>query len=129
MINFDDYTNETKTEHNSKRPHIPDHPYRLLIVGGSGSGKTNELLNVINNQPDINKIYPYAKDLYEAKYQHLINKSEKVGIDHFNNAKAFFEYSNDMQRVYKNIEDYHPNKKHKVLIVFDDMIVDMINNK
>ena len=75
MINFDDYTNENKIENNSKWPHIPDHPYRLLIVGGSGSGKGNVLLNLINNQPDIDTLYLYAKDLYEAKYQHLI----KVG--------------------------------------------------
>ena len=74
MINFDDYTNVNKTKHNSKWPYIPDHPYRKLIIGGSGSGKTNALLNLINNQPDINKIYPYAKDPYEAKYQYLINK-------------------------------------------------------
>ena len=73
MINFDYYTNENKTEHNSKRPYIPDHPYRLLIVGGSGSGKTNALLNLINDQPDIDKMYLYAKDPYEAKYQYLIS--------------------------------------------------------
>ena len=78
MINFDDYTNENKTEHNSKWPYIPDHPYRILIIGGSGSGKTNALLNLINNQPDIDKIYLYAKDPSEAKYQYLINKREKV---------------------------------------------------
>ena len=92
-------------QHNSKWPHIPNHPYRILIVGGSGSGKTNALLNLINNQPDIYKIYLYAKDPYKAKYQHLINKREKVGIDHFNDPKAFTEYSNDMQDVYKNIEE------------------------
>ena len=74
MINFDDYTNENKTEHNLEWSHIPDHPYRILIVGDSESGKTNALLNVINNQPDIDKIYLYAKDPYEAKYQHLISK-------------------------------------------------------
>ena len=73
-------------------------------------------------------MYLYAKDPYEAKYQHLINKREKVGIDHFNDPKAFIEYSNDMQDVYKNIENYNPGKR-KVLIVFDDMIADMINNK
>ena len=78
MINFDHYTNENKTEHRLKWPHIPDHPHRMLIVGVSGSGKTNALLNLINNQPDIDKIYLYAKDLYEAKYQYLINKCEKV---------------------------------------------------
>ena len=58
-----------QTQHNSKWPYIPDHPYRILIIGGSGSGKTNALLNLINNQPDIDKIYLYAKDPYEAKYQ------------------------------------------------------------
>ena len=80
MINFDDYANENKIEHNSKWPHIPDHPYRMLIIGGSGSGKTNSLLNLINNQSDIDKIYPYAKDPYETKYQYLINKREKWNI-------------------------------------------------
>ena len=122
MINFDDYTNENIIEHNSKWPYIPDHPYRILIIGGSGSGKTNALLNLINNQPDIDKIYLYAKDPYEKKYQHLINKLEKVGLYHFNDPKASMEYSNDMQDVYKNIEDYNPIKKRKVLIIFDDMI-------
>ena len=128
MINFDDYTNENIIEHNSKWPYIPDHPYRILIVGGSGSGKTNALLNLINNQPDIDKIYLYAKDLYEKKYQYLINKREKVGLNHFNDPKAFMEYSNDMQDLYENIEDYNPIKKRKILIVFDDIIADMINN-
>ena len=71
----------------------------------------------------------YAKDLYEAKYQHLINKREKVGLDHFNDPKAFVDYSNNMQDVYENIEDYNPHKSRKALIVFDDMIADMINNK
>ena len=129
MINFDDYTNENKIEHNSKWPHIPDHPHRILIVGGSGSGKTNALLNLINNQPDIDKIYLYAKDPYEPKYQYLINKREKIRLDHFDDPKAFIEYSNDMQDVYKYIEDYDPGKRRKVLIAFDDMIADMINNK
>ena len=129
MINFDEYTNEKKIEHNFKWLYIPDHPYRILIVGGSGSGKTNALLNLINNQPNIDKIYLYAKDPYEARYQYLINKREKVGQNNFDDPKAFIEYSNDMQDVYKNIEDYNPGKKHKVLIVFDLMIADMINNK
>ena len=100
---------------------------RSLIVGGSGSGKANALMNLINNQPDIDKIYLNAKDPYEKKYQYLINKREKVGLDHFDDAKAFMEYSNDMQDVYKNIEDYNPIKKRKILIVFHDMIADLIN--
>ena len=129
MINIDDYTNENIIEHNPKWPYIPDHPYRILIIGSSGSGKTNTLLNLINNQPDIDKIYLYAKDPYEKKYQYLINKREEVGLDHFNDPKTFIKYSNEMQDVYKNIEDYNPIKKRKVLIVFDDMIADMINNK
>ena len=128
MINFDDYMNKNKTKHNKKWPYIPDHSYRILIIGGSGSGKTNALLNLIENQPDIDKIYLYAKDPYEAKYQYLINKREGVGINHFNDPKAFIEYSNDMQDVYKNIDEYNPDKERK-LIVFDDMIVDMINNE
>ena len=128
MINFDEYTNENVIEHNLKWLYIPDHPYRILIIGGSGSGKTNALLNLINNQPDIDKIYLYAKDPYEKKYQYLINKREKVGLNHFNDPKAFVEYSNDMQDVHKNIEDYNPIKKRKIIIVFDDMIADMINN-
>ena len=107
---------------------IHSRSYRILIAGGSGSGKTNALLNLINNQPDIDKIYLYAKDPYEKKYQYLIDKREKVGLSHFNDPKAFMEYSNYMQDVYKNIEDYNPIKKRKILIVFDDMIADMINN-
>ena len=129
MINFDEYTNENKKEHNPNWPYIPDHPYRILIIGGSGTGKTNALLNVIHNQPDIDKIYLYAKDPYEDKYQYLINKRERVGINHLNDHKAFMEYSNDMHKVYKNIDNYNPDKENKVLIVFDDMIADMINNK
>ena len=78
MIKFDDYTNENTTEHNLKWPHIPDHPYRILIVGGSGSGKTNAPLNLISNQPDIDEIYLYAKDPYEAKYQYSINKRGRI---------------------------------------------------
>ena len=77
MINFDDYANENKTEYNLKWPYILDHQYRTLIIEISGSGKTNVLLNSTNNQQDIDKIYLYAKDPCEAKYQLLIKK-EKV---------------------------------------------------
>ena len=79
MINFDNYTNENKTEHNSKWPYIPDHPCRILITGGSGSGKTNVLLNLINNKLDIDKIYLYAKDPCEERYKFLINKRKSAG--------------------------------------------------
>ena len=89
MINFDDYVNENKTEHNKNWPYIPDHPYRILIIGGWGSGKTNVLLNLIENQSDIDKIYLYTKDSYECKYQYLSNKREGVDINHFKNPKAF----------------------------------------
>ena len=75
------------------------------------------------------KIYLYAKDPHESKYQSLINEGEGVGINHFNNPKAFIEYSNDMRDVYKNMNNYNPDKENKILIVFDDMIADMINNK
>ena len=85
-------------------PCIPDHPYRILIIGGSGTGKTNALLNLINNQPDIDIIL-YAKDPYKAKYQYLINIREKVGLKYYDDPKAFIEYSNDMQDVRKNIEE------------------------
>ena len=129
MINFDEYTNENKKEHNFNWSYIPDHPYRILIIGGSGTGKTNALLNLINNQQNIDKIYLYAKDPYEDKYQYLINKRKNVGLKHFNDPKAFIEYSNDMHDVYENIDNYNLNKENKILIVFDGMIADMINNK
>ena len=105
------------------------HPYRMLIIGGSRSGKINALLNLINNQSDIDKIYLYAKDPYEAKYQFLINKREGTGLKHFNDSKAFTEYSNDMYDVYKNIDEYNIDKEHKILIVFDYMIAGKTSNK
>ena len=124
MINFDDYVNgiafnENKTKDNKNWPYIPDHPYKILIIGGSGSGKTNLLLNLIENQPDINKIYLYAKYPYESKYQYLLNRREGVGINNFNDPKDFIEYSNDAHDVYKNIDDYNPDKEKKIFIVFD----------
>ena len=84
---------------------------------------------MINNQQDIDKIYLYAKDPYEDKYQYLISKRERVGINHLNDSKAFIEYSNNMHDFDKNIDNYNPDKENKILIVFDDMITDMINNK
>ena len=99
------------------------------MTGGLGSGKTNASLNLINNQPNIEKIYMHAKDPFETKYQFLINKRESTGLKHFNDPKAFIEYSNDMHDVYKNIEECNINKERKILIVFDDKIADVINNK
>ena len=113
MMNFDDYTNENKIEHNLKQPYIPDHPYRILLTGDTGSGKTNSLFNLINNQSDIDKIYLSCKYPYEAKYQYIINKRGKVGLNNCDDPKAFIEYSNDMQGVYKNIEEYNLVKTRK----------------
>ena len=84
------------------------------------------MLNQTSPEPDIDKIYLYAKDPYEEKYQLLINKRESTGLKYLNDWKVFIEYPND---IYKNIEEYNPNKKRKILILFDDMITDMLSNK
>ena len=124
MINLHSITNEKNKEHNEKWPYIPDHSYRILIIGGSGSGKTNALLNLINEQNDIDKIYLYARDLSEPKYEYLIKKCEDAGIKHLNNPNAFVECSNTMDDVYENINDYNPIRKRKKVIIFDDIIAD-----
>ena len=129
MINLDNIINENNKNHNKKWPYIPDHPYRILIIGGSGSGKTNALLNLINEQRDIDNIYLYAKDLGKSKYKYLIKNRENAGIKHVNDSKAFIECSNTMDDVYENIDNYNPNRKRKILIVFDDMIADIMTNK
>ena len=129
MSNFDDATKENIKYHHPNWPQIPDHPYRILIIGDSGSGKTNSLFNLISQQPVIDKMYLYTKDPYEAKYKFLINKRESTESKHFNDSKAFIEYSNDMDDIYKNIEEYSPNKKRKILIIFDDMIAVILINK
>ena len=117
MINLDSITNENNKEHNEKWSYIPDHPYRILIIGGSGSGKTNVLLNLISQQDDINKIYLYEKDSSEAKYEFSIKKREDVGTKHLNDSNAFIEWSNTTNDVYENIDEYNPNRKRKILIV------------
>ena len=89
MINLDNILNDNNKKHNEKWPYIPDHPYRILIIGGSGSEKTSTLLNLINEQRDIDKIYLYANDLGQSKYKHLIENRENAGIKHLNDAKAF----------------------------------------
>ena len=101
----------------------------MLSIGSSGSGKSNTLLNLIKNLNPINKIYLYAKDLSESKYELLINNRKNAGIKHFNESTAFTEYSNDMDDVFTNIDDYNKQRKRKILIVFDDMIADIISSK
>ena len=129
MINLDSINNENNKENNEKSPYISDHPYRIIIIGCSGSGKTNALINLINEQNDIDKIYLYARDLSEPKHEYLIKKREDAGIKHLNNPNAFIECSNTMDDVYENINDYNPIRKRKKLIVFDDMIADIMTNK
>ena len=101
----------------------------FLIIDGSGSEKTNGLLNLINEQNDIDKIYSYAKDLSEPKYEYLIKKREYTGTKNLNDSNAFIECSNTMNDVHENINDYNPSRRRKILIVFDDMIVDIVTNK
>ena len=122
MFNFDTVT----TKNDNK-----NWPYRMLIIGPSGSGKTNALLNLIqqDNNNLIDKIYLYAKDLEEPKYQLLIEKHENAGTKNLNDPIAFIKYSNTMDDVYNNIDDYNSKRKRKVLIVFDDMIADIMTNK
>ena len=129
MINLDNIVNNNNKKHNEKRPYISDHPYRVLIIGGSGSGKTITLLDLINKLEDIDKIYLYAKDLREPKYEYFIKNCENTGIKHLNDPKAFIECSNSMNDLYENIDNYNPNRKRKILIVFDDMIADIMTNK
>ena len=129
MINFDDYVNENKTEHNLKWPYYSRSSIQNINNRRLTLRKNKCIIKLINNQTDINKTYLYAKDPYEAKYEFLINKRKNTRLKHFDDPKAFIEYSNNMEDVYKNIEEYDLGKKHKTLIVFDDMIADMINNK
>ena len=120
MFDLDDIT----TKNDSK-----DWPYRKLIIGPSGSGKTNCLLNLIRKDDIIDKIYLYAKDLEEPKYQLLIKKVEQAGIKNVNDPAAFIEYLNNMGYIYDDISDYNKKRKRKVLIVFDDIISHVMSNK
>ena len=123
MINLDNILNNNK-EHNEKWSYIPDDPYRILMTGGSGLGKTNTLLNLIHEQKDIDKIYLYAKDLSEPKYEYLIKNRENAGIKHLNDSKAVIECSNTMDDIFETINNYNLNRRRKIIIVFDDMIAD-----
>ena len=105
MINLDSTTNDNNKKHNEKWPYISDQPARIL--------KTNALINFINEQNDIDKIYLYARDLSEPKYEYLIKKREDAGIKHLNNPNAFIECSDTMDDVYENINDYNPIRKRK----------------
>ena len=116
-------------EHTSDWLQIPDHPYRILIISGPGSVKTNSLFILTNHQPDFEKVYSYAKDPFEVKYKFSDNKQESSVLKYFNYFKAFTEYSNDMDDIYKNVEEFNPNQKRKILFVFDVMIVDMLSYK
>ena len=125
MLNLDNIVSNKKKsslEHNNW-------PFRMLIIGPSGSGKTNTLPHLINNLHPIDKIYLYAKDIHEPKYEYLINKREQAGIKNLNDPHAFIEYSDDMNDVLDDINDYDKNRDKKVLIVFDDMIADIEYNK
>ena len=124
------YDQSLEINHNTNWHHIPDHPYRILIIGGSRTRKNNVLLNLIKHQrPDDDNIYLYVKDSFKSKYQLLINEKEELGIKTLKNPKAFIEYSQTIDYGYKNLEDYNPTKKRRVLIVLDDMIADMESNK
>ena len=129
MLNLDDITNENNKEHNDKMA-----IYSRSFVQTFGNWwfwirKTNALLNLISQQDDIDRIYLYAKELSETKHEILIKKRENVGIKHLNDSNAFIECSNTMDDVYENIDDYKPNRQKKILIVFDDMIADIMSNK
>ena len=111
MINYDDATKQNIKEHNPNQAQFSDHPDTALITKSSGSGKTNILFNLISHQSQYYKIYLYTKDQYEAKY-HV----ESRGLKHLNDSKSFIEYSFDMNDIYKNIEEYKPNKKSNIYI-------------
>ena len=126
MFNLDNIIN--KNNKNSDK----DWTFRMLIIGPSGSGKTNALLHLtqnLNNTNPIDKIYLYAKDLSEPKCEFVINNRKNAGIKNYNDPNAFIEYSNTMDDVFENIDDYKTKMKRRILIVFDDMIADIMTNK
>ena len=129
MINIDSITNENNKKHNKKWPFIGYHPYRILIIGGSGSRKTNALVNLINEQDNSDKIYLYAKDLSEPKHEFLIKNRKDARRKHLNDPNAFIERSNTTDDIYENIDKYNLSRKRTNLILFDDMIADIMTDK
>ena len=124
------YGQPVEINHYPNSPYLPNHTYRILIIVDSESGKTSVLLNLIKNQrPYTDNIYSNVKDLFESKYQLFVDRREKVGIKKLKNSKAFIDYSETINNVYENLEDYNPIKKRKALIVYDDMVTDMESNK
>ena len=123
MLNLDNIVSNKNENKNN------NWPFRMLIIGPSGSGKTNILLHLINNLHPIDKIYLHAKDIHEPKYEHLINQREQAGIKNLDNPKAFIEYSDEMDDVLYDINNFNKNRDKKVLIVFDDVIADIEYNK
>ena len=123
MLNLDDIVRNKKENKDN------DWPFRMLIIGPSGAGKTNTLLHLINNFHPIDKIYSYAKDTDERKYQYLIHKREQAGIKNLNDPHAFIEYSSDMNDALDDINNYNKNRDKKVLIIFDDMIADIMRSE
>ena len=126
MFNLDNIVSNKKI---NKIKEDNNWPFRMLIIGPSGSGKTNTLLHLINHLHPIDKLYLYAKDIREPKYEYLINKREQAGIKNLDDPKAFIEYSDDMDDVLDEINNYNKNRDKKVLIVFDDVIADIEYNK
>ena len=125
MLNLDSIVSNKNTSSSEDN----NWPFRMLIIEPSGSGKTNILLHLTHNLHPIDKIYLYAKDIHEPKYEYLINKTEQAGIKNLNDPHAFIEYSDDMSDVLDDINNYNKNRDKKVLIVFDDMIADIEYNK
>ena len=123
MLNLDNIVSNKKDNKDN------NWPFRMLIIGPSGSGKTNVLLHLINNLNPIDKIYLYAKDIHEPKYEYLKNNREQAGIKNLNNPRAFTEYSDDTDDMLDDINNYNKNRYKKVLIVFDDIIADIEYNK
>ena len=132
IINLESITNKNNKEHNEKWPYIPNHPYRIIIIFGSGSGKVNTLLNLVKEKDYhdvIDKMYLYARDLSKPKYQFLIKKRVDAGIKHVNNPNIFIVCSNTMDDVYKKTDYYNPKRYKKVWITFDDMLADIMTDK